>query len=109
MKTSGSCPTPETLEAASEPLPLRMVEGCIGIMLTLAIISLALILLIILSGLYLALALLEWLTVVLNLAQQGGGHFCVGQRAVGTAGGGQVVKVGQHAEFVAGRLRVQPP
>jgi carbamoyltransferase len=45
LKTSGSCPTPETPEAALALLPLRMAKDCIGIMLTLVTISLALILL----------------------------------------------------------------
>jgi hypothetical protein len=63
-------PNPGDAGSALEPLLLRMVRGCIGTMLTLATISLALILLIVLSGLYLALALLELLMAALNLGPE---------------------------------------
>ena len=45
--------------------------------------------------------------VVLDLAQQRCGHFCIGECAVGAAGAGQVVVVHQRAQLVAGGLWVQ--
>jgi len=47
--------------------------------------------------------------VVLHAGQQGGSHFGIGQRPVGLACAWQAMKVHQLAQFVAGRLRVQPP
>jgi hypothetical protein len=70
LKTFGSCPTPETQDQVSEPLLLRMAKGCIGTMLTLVTISLALILLTMLCAVYLTLALLELLMAALNLGPE---------------------------------------